>query len=391
MKRNTHSARLKEPGKKSLTMYDTVVLSTEHMAPEDWTAIQDQMQMRSGTSMATGEVEYIHYTLNLVIPQTNCPVRLTIRTAKWMRFPGEKSPRKVDGMRSLRIECSLHRAMLGHNCFGGPTEFQPACKWLIHQLGVLLQVWLPDLPAWRVHRVDVAECFDLGSEEAVRGWIRARTLGYYPRRTLHFWSDLGFSADGTTTCLRAYAKGPEFHESMYGAYLKVASVADAFMVSERARSILRCEVEIKASVLEALESNAIPALSDEYLHGIYDREWDKFTRNKEQDDTLAHTAIDVEMQLRAYAPGALASLYPIWCLLAVRGETFYRTLVSGSTWRRQRRELEAAGIDWMHTDVSSLSADSPVGFIPCRSAQERLTDVSAAVLQALSEDMYRAS
>lgn len=361
-------------------MLDTVVITTEALTEEHYQIIQAQLQARSGVEPATGEVKYLRYVASLAVPTSGTVLRLTVDTAKWLKMPGERNPCKV-AMKSFRVEGSIHKAMHGHNVYGGPVYPQEAIWWLVNQVACLLQCEMPTLDHWFVRRLDVAECFDLGSLENVRGWIRAKSLVVYPRRDVHFWGDMGLSVQGTTTDLRAYAKGPQFHkEGGYQALLSCRDVNTAHEVSAMAQRVLRCEVEIKAPKLEKLEHKGrADMITREWLHEeIYDAEWRKFLRPIDSDARMVHTAVEVEARLRATYDdsGLVFRLYMVWCALAVRGEAWYRTQVAGSTWREQRRQLEKAGISWESTNV--LTIDSPTNlqhFGPFLGAIERITEV----------------
>src|SRR6185312_13784550 len=118
----------------------------------------------------------------------------------------------------------------------------------------------------------------------------------------------------------------------------------AFEVSQMADKILRCEVEIKAPKLEAHPSKGRADLvTREWLHEeMYDKEWRKFLRPIDSDSRMVHTAVEVANRLLHTYPDGWLSLYMVWCILAVRGEGWYRTQVGASTWRHNRAKLEKA-------------------------------------------------
>lgn len=355
-------------------MLDTVVLTTEHITSAQYTVIQEQLQARSGTCMATGEVEYLRFVASIAVPTSGATLRCTVDTAKWVKEPGMKSPRRVQ-CKSLRVEGSIHKAMHIHNVYGGEPDPLPAFRWLIDQVSSLLEVELPSIEHWQVNRVDFAASFDLASLDNVRGWIRAKSLVVYPRREVNFYSDLGLESKGTTTTLRAYAKGPQFHkEGGYSRMLQMSTPDRAFEVSRIAQSVLRCEIELKPPKLEALITSAAD-LTETMLRDIYEAEWRKFLRPLTDDDQLAHTAVEVCSRLQSAYHDAWLSLYQVWCLLAVRGEQWYRQHVAASTWRGQRAKLEAAHVSWESTNVLTIDAPEDVcAFFPSLTEPRRLTE-----------------
>lgn len=359
-------------------MLDTIVMTTEYLTEAEYQLIQNQLQARSGVEPATGEVKYLRYVSSIAVPTTGTVLRFTVDTAKWVKMPGERAPYRV-ASKTFRIEGSLHKGMHGHNVYGGPVDPQKAMSWLLLEVSCLLGVEMPELEHWFVRRLDVAECFDLGSLDNVRGWIRAKSLVVYPRREVHFWGDLGLAVSGTTTDLRAYAKGPQFHkEGGYQTLLKCRGIDTAFEVSRLADKVLRCEVEIKAPRLEKLpDKGRADTITREWLeHEVYDAEWRKFLRPIDSDTRMVHTAVEVASRLQSAYPDGWLSLYVVWCVLAIRGEAWYRAEVGASTWPKQRRKLEAASVSWESTNV--LTIDSPASlqnFAPLLGAIERLTEV----------------
>lgn len=356
-------------------MLDTVVMTTESLTTEQYAIIMPQLQLRTGTSLVTGEVGYERYVQTLAVPTTGAQLRSTVDTAKWVKMPGEKAPHKV-AMKSLRIEGSVHKAMHGHNVYGGEPDPQEGLRFMLALVAEMLSCDLPSLDHWKVSRIDFAASFDLASLENVRGWIRAKSLVVYPRRAVDFFGDLGLQAVGTTTTLRAYAKGPQFHkEGGYQALLKAQDPSRAFEVARIADRTLRCEVEVKAPKLEKLIDNASD-LTEGTLRSIYEEEWRKLLRPIDSDSRLAHTAIEVANRLSASYPDNWISLYLVWCTLAVRGEGWYRQHIDRSTWSKQRRKLEAASVSWESTNVLTIDAPEDVqGFFPSLEEPRRLREV----------------
>lgn len=361
-------------------MLDTIVMTTEYLTEDQYLLIQDQLQARSGVEPATGEVKYLRYVGSMAVPSTGSILRLTVDTAKWVKMPGERAPYRV-ASKTFRVEGSIHKGMHGHNVYGGPVDPQKAMAWLLIEVSCLLGVEMPELEHWFVRRLDVAECFDLGSLDNVRGWIRAKSLVVYPRREVHFWGDIGISVPGTTTHLRAYAKGPQFHkEGGYQSLLKCRSAETAFNVSRLADKVLRCEVEIKAPKLEKLpEKGRADTITREWLEQeVYDAEWRKFLRPIDRDSRVAHTSTEVFSRLQStYDDSSLvARLYMVWCVLAVTGEKFYRDLVGRTSAYDSLQKLRKADVSWESTNV--LTIDGPTSlqnFAPLLGAIERLTEV----------------
>src|SRR6185437_16965905 len=119
-------------------MLDTIVMTTEALTEAHYQIIQNQLQARSGVEPATGEVKYLRYVASVAIPATGASIRFTVDTAQWIKMPGERSPYRVE-KKSFRVEGSIHKAMQGHNVYGGPVNPQEAIWWLVNQTACLLQ------------------------------------------------------------------------------------------------------------------------------------------------------------------------------------------------------------------------------------------------------------
>lgn len=344
-------------------MYDTVVLVTDALSPEQWKAIEEQCQARYGVNAGTGEVDYLHFTVSLNVPETACPVRLTIRTARWIVFPGEKAPRKVDGLKSLRIECSLTRLYQGHTVYGGPSQIWGACLHLVSRVADVLQAELPPLDCWKASRIDVAYSYNMGCEEAVRSWIRGQSLRTHPRRVVHFWGDSGFSAEGSVHTIRAYAKGEKFDsEGGMKGLLMCRPYEEALTVRQIARNVLRCEVQ-----WDCKDDMPMTDLFDIDLVSVYDHEWALFMGSSEQREDYRSAASVWDCLSNHLGEHALR-YYQTWCVLAVRGEGWYKEHVTRKTWYAYRNMFRKLHVGWNGTDVLALSANQagPL-FIPTHS------------------------
>ena len=356
-------------------MLDTVVMTTEYLTEPEYQIIQAQLQARSGVEPSTGEVKYLRYVQSLAVPTTGAMLRLTVDTTKWVKMPGEKSPYKMFS-KCFRVEGSVHKAMHGHNVYGGEPDPQAALSWLLNVVADMLSCPMPSLDHWNLVRADFAASFDLGSLANVRGWIRAKSLVVYPRREMEFFSDLGFRAVGTTTSLKCYAKGPQFHkEGGYQALLRCSSPEHAFEVSRIADRTLRCEIEMKAPIL-AKQSEDAEGVSEGFMRFRYEHEWRKLLRPIDSDSRTIHTAVEVASRLESCYPDGWLHLYLVWCAVAIRGEKWYSNEVHANTWYVSKLKLEKANVSWVDTDVLTLSGPQEIaGFFPSLDEPRRQTEI----------------
>ena len=356
-------------------MLDTVVMTTEYLTEPEYQIIQAQLQARSGVETVTGEVKYLRYVASIAVPTTGSVLRFTVDTAKWVKMPGEKQPYKVQS-KSFRVEGSVHKAMHGHNVYGGETDPQAALCWLLSLVADMLSCPMPALEHWCISRADYAASFDLGSLANVRGWIRAKSLVVYPRREMEFFSDLGFRAVGTTTTLKCYAKGPQFHkEGGYQALLKCSSPERAFEVSRIAERTLRCEIEMKAPLLTK-ESDDAEGVSEGFMRFTYEHEWRKLLRPIDSDSRMVHTSNEVASRLKDTYPDDWKQLFLVWCALAIQGESWYRKAFDASTFRKNRVKLDKAAVSWENTNILKIdSPESLQNFFPSLSEHRRMDEI----------------
>ena len=112
----------------------------------------------------------------------------------------------------------------------------------------------------------------------------------------------------------------------------------------------------------------MPELFDIDLVAMYDHEWALFMGSSEQHEGYrSATSVWERLESALGNPDAIRC-YQVWCVLAVRGEQWYREQVDKHTWYGYRNKLRKLGIGWNDTDVLALSANQagPL-FIPTHS------------------------
>lgn len=356
-------------------MIDTVRLESDRVSPLVLAELRPQMSKYTSLTENTGEIHYSHHRTAFALDR-GAPVELTIKDRRWVKAEGDKQPRLVPCEPYLQIECSLHRAMLGHNIVGGPTQLHAGLRWLLDTIAAAWHVELPGLLSWRLSRIDWAECFDLGSEEAVRAWLDVRKQAYYPRRELLHWRNLGFAAYGTDVDLRCYAKGAE--------YVKKAmrrSVAQAIMDPDAAGKLLRdsmqylrVEVSLKrGSIVSEYPSGFAASIHTDWPPTSFDKHWGRFMRDSDTDDRVRRAA-DVQQRLfDTFSRAKAISLLGVWYTVAANGESWYRAMVPRATSYAQLRALRDAGIALEGTDVRAGGECIPLDFVPNRNSPRRLS------------------
>lgn len=355
-------------------MIDTVRLHSPAISEETARAVAQLLTRRSAVKLSTGEVQY-EFTSESLVGSYDARVMVQVKREAWVSVERSRVPVCVPCEPFLVVETSIHKQMLGHNVYGGPTSFQRAAKWFVAFLSKQMGAELPPAEVWTVERVDVAECFSLGYE-AVEEYITSLNSATYPRRKVIRYGSESIFAPGTTTATKAYHKGIEFakHDSKRLRAWMEADELEGLQVV--ANGILRVETEIKSKKLQAAyEKPLVGNVTDEWLAEVHDREVVRLLKEGKSDMDTVRTTTQVKRRLYEWYPGALAgTLYATWMVLASLGEEEARRDMPKRTWYRHKKQLMEAGCAWSGANVLTFETVIPEGFAPVRSDPRRLID-----------------
>jgi II/X family phage/plasmid replication protein len=375
-------------------MLDTLALRSPAICPDAAAAIERHLRTRLGVYNATGEVEY-EFCSGSLPGSWASSIAVNVCRDEWVsvRRPGQKRPDvvKVACEPYLRVEGSVHKALLGHNVEGGPLEPLPAARWFLADVSRRVGLELPQADTWCFDRLDWSEVYNLGNYEAVEAYLNAMSQARYPRRKVLRYSSECVLFPGTTTAFKAYHKGPEFTKH---SWRKLATSAEFALSSveklqHQANCLLRFECSIKAKKLMADYSGKRPCIhqvSREYLEQVHDRESARVLREGKGDMETVRKTADVEARLyQVYDDRLAAVLYGTWLKMAARGEESLKRAVSARTFYRQRKQLQDAGIAWTGSDVHVAPTSAiPADFSPVRNSRYRLTQEDPRVTLALA-------
>ncbi|OPY59648.1 MAG: Phage replication protein CRI [Pelotomaculum sp. PtaU1.Bin035] len=307
---------------------------------------------------------------------TNKPVEMILRRAGNLKEL--KMPEMVETEWFIYVEASVHKAMLGHNVYGGPIDIQASIKWLVEKLEEILEVDLPIYQDWEVRRVDVAEVFELDSFEACQEWFAILTNTSFPRRQIYRFGQTGLYAQGKTTTVKFYHKGPELVKHDKSRLKKFLKYDIIFNLIEKANKIIRTEVEIKALKLKN-DFGYLPKvkeLKDEYLKSVYDCEVKKLIKEGNESMKVVRRTKAVHIRLyKVYNERLAKILYGFWSELCSVGESTVKSLTPKKTYYRNRKLLMDAGISWIGTDNIRTLEFVPEDFSPV-STDKRKLDMS---------------
>jgi II/X family phage/plasmid replication protein len=365
-------------------MLDTLKLCSPYISEASASVVQQACVVRLEVSGATGVKNWEIVTGQLAGSFDHC-VSVRVEREEWA---GVKGSYKVECDPYIVIEGSVHKALLGHNVYGGPLPFALSACWFVDHVAAGLGVSLPYAEDWTVQRVDWAEAYELPSLDACSEYIGGLNLARFPRRLARTIGNQTLMFAGTTTAWKIYHKGPEFWKHDRKRVRAHLSDDQLLELQERANCILRLETSIKAKKLTA-DFGAKPTVvqvTREYLERVHDKETARLLREAKNDVEIVRTYREVSRRLHEKHDSRLANiLFGTWIQLSAVGQEEVKKTLSVPTWYRQRRQLTEAGVSWHATDVHIEERCSavPRGFSPVRSDCRRLLDEAEEVQRQL--------
>jgi II/X family phage/plasmid replication protein len=353
-------------------------------------------------SVGTGELNWEIVTGQLA-GSFDHRVSVRVEREEWVGIEGSRYPllekvltgkaRKATAIKLpcapyIVLEGSVHKALLGHNVYGGPLPFALSACWFVDYVAAGLGVSLPYAEDWTVQRADWAEAYELPSFDACSEYIGGLNLARFPRRKPIRYADESLFFPGTTTAFKVYHKGPEFSNNDSKRLRAHLSDDELLELQQRANCILRLETSIKAKKLTA-DFGAKPTVvqvTREYCERVHDKETARLLREAKNDVEIVRTYREVSRRLHEKHDSRLANiLFGTWIQLSAVGEEEVKGSMPLRTWYRQRKQLTEAAVSWHATDVHIEERCSavPRGFSPVRSDSRRLLDEAEEVQRQL--------
>ncbi len=365
--------------------YDTIKLRSPFMDLSVMRRIEQQCILRSGQHLGTGEILYELHAGELL---GSWDSRIGIKPMHEEHVADKNGRVRLQPCEPyLLIEASVHKVHLGHNVYGGPSEFLRAARDLVALVEKLLDTDLPAGDHWTVHRVDVANVFHL-SPAAIKQFFESMQLLSFPRRgakAMKCANSIYFP--GKTTTVKFYHKGPEFKVHDYArlrsffrtlfTHLHGPDEKNAERVERKLRALqrladrrLRVEVEIHSDKLQYDfgRNPTVAEVSDSYLQTIHDNEIERILREGKQGMDTVRTEEAVWCRLESlYEPKRAHFLHAFWQTMATRGDEKARQRYSKTAFYRSRKLLEEAGVSWRGSDIVLVANDSLIhDFAPVR-------------------------
>lgn len=404
-----------------MTVYDTTKVRSPFLDRTKVALVEQQLKRFSGVDMSTGDVFY-NVVRGELDGSWDARIGVLPQYEEWFVNKNGKPERRICEP-YLIVEASLHKAFLGHNVYGGPTEFQQACSDLVVKVEELLGIELPPARLWTVHRVDGALMYRLSKDACVEFFRNMKLVSFPRRKRGTSTHDMSYYVAGKTTTVKFYHKGTEFlkHDKgrvrryferlfrdIYGEWVpdekkpgekrwvpdyegnKKRAERKAEAMHRLADSRLRVEVEIHSDKLQYDfgKNPTVAEVTDAYLQQVYDAEIEKLLREgKQAMDTVKQSKAVLRRLQGVYGDSTGGRLYGFWTTLCTLGDEETRERFSKTVFYRNRKQLEDAGVSWHGTDVVVVANGGalPADFSPVR------TDKRLCYLPARNREEYQVS
>ena len=355
-------------------MYDTVVIKSPEIDPETVEKVLHFCRMYEGVDIFTGELLY-RFTSGELEGSYDYRIRLKVDNTEWIK-EDSPVPQRVETYWHIVVECSLHKLLMNHNCYGGPSDIQRSIAYLVRFLEDVMYVKLPEYKEWEVKRLDVAKIYYFKDKNICKKIVGNLRNSYYTRRKSIIY-DTSVMFSGSTTTVKIYWKGPEFEKHDYKRikkYIlrevdlswnkdncdllqhKLALLQKHFdKVLEKAYRIIRYECEIKPRKLkEAFENDTVLVkdLDDEKLHNIAEKELYKLMKEDDNMDIVRRSDLVLERLHQLYTNSQANALYATWTKLVQFGESQAKETISRATFYRHKKLLIEAGVSWLCSVVN---------------------------------------
>jgi II/X family phage/plasmid replication protein len=379
-------------------MIDTMGLESPSISEEVVYKVEQFLTKYLGIDVGTGEKKY-EFTSGDLLSTHESKIKVKVMRERFLsqydfdRHTGKTIHRliTVSSDPYLIVEGSVHKAMLGHNVFGGSSDFVLLSCWFINFIESILNVELPYFEVWQVRRIDVAQIFDLGSFEAVEEYIRGMKHAYYPRRKVIPYEFESIYVPGSKTTSKYYHKGPEFAKHDRKRLQKLGKTKIIDDLQKKANNLLRVEIEIKSKKLREVFEGRLPYVGEitmGFLTDSYNKEVFKLLREKQEPDRIEiyRTTESVENRLNdVYSKRLARNLFGTWIKLASIGEKRVKANMSEPTFYKHRKLLMDANIAWLQSDilVNEQYSYVPSGFMPLIHDKHCIGDVDLIVIKEL--------
>lgn len=108
---------------------------------------------------------------------------------------------------------SIHKILLGHNCFSGFTDFNYICGKMISLVEHAFNVKLPCFSNFEVFRIDITRCFNFGNNYLVAKYINNLSYCQFGKKKKKFYENECIYFSGQVSTFKIYNKLLEFDKN----------------------------------------------------------------------------------------------------------------------------------------------------------------------------------
>lgn len=349
-------------------MYDTVVIKSPEIDLETKDKILAFCNKYEGMDIFTGEVLYT-FTSGMLEGSYDYRIRICVDNGEWVK-EDTLTPVKVSTYWYIKVECSVHKLMLNHNCFGGPTDIKYSIAYLVKFLEECMNVILPSYLKWEVEKVDISRIFVFNDKAICKRIMNNFRNALYTRRKPQVY-DTSFMFAGSTTVLKFYWKGPEFEKHDYKRVMKyISKIFDLSYsedngdlkrqrlvplkweydkILERAYRTIRYECSIKNRKLKDLfksEKVYVHMLNDRLFTQCADIELKKLIKEEDGMNIVRRSDLVKERLISLHGMTLGNYLFGTWSGLVAHGEMATKDSMSKPTFYRHRKLLIESGVSW---------------------------------------------
>lgn len=333
-------------------MIDTVRLRSPYISEELAFIIECNSFIRQGIDCVTGDLHY-QFTSSELKGSYDTRIHISVQREEWSRITDTKSPVKIPCKPYLIIECSVHKIIVGHNLYGGSSDFH-FCIWhLIDFIEKNLNVKLPCYLSYMVDRLDYAKCYIFDEPTMPTDYISSLNLLSYPRRKdIYRYGNETIFIKGTTTVLKFYYKGSEFSKHDRLRLKQFIDSSDLFELSTLANRLLRVEVEFKKKKLKDLfgKHKCQPLVTDINMDVIkkeYQNNINKFLIDAGTNQNRVYMVQDIQRLLfNKFDTGQAGTLFGFWLQMISLGEESVKSTMKKATFYKYRKLLKDLNISF---------------------------------------------
>lgn len=321
-------------------MIDTIKIFT-NINKEIYNKIRSNSIVKTSYKTSTGEVFY-----NIVNDKLegSYSSSLSVRVGEGVKY-------HFTSGYYIEIEGSYHKLLLGYNSHNGFYNLIDISLKLIDMCNNAYNIILPNIKHWFLQRIDIAKCFNLGTNDKVCSYINNLSFCNYPRRKLKHFNDESIYLSGTSTTLKIYNKLLEFRKHD----IKKLNV-DNFDIINYLNSIsgfVRFECEIKKKKLfDIYNKKYLRIVNTKYkdFENIWSEEFMKLLKLFENDIKKVRKKEEVDKRLKTLYKENLANrLYDFYISIMCDGLKNVKNRTSKRTYYRNLKYLKDANIDITQT------------------------------------------